>query len=133
MRNVQPLVSPSVNWGGPRLPRSAFLLDRFSNDCIITHCTNNAILDPETCVQQQGGIFKYVAQRDEQLVRVSHLPMWSFRSGNSYFQPDVHRKLETHWDRIWRQWLSVYGICHVPFRERFENLVSGYVDHISLR
>ncbi|KAG9127047.1 hypothetical protein FRC07_000883 [Ceratobasidium sp. 392] len=57
----------SVGWDAPSRPRSAFLLDRFSAGCTITHCTNGAILDPETCVNQ--GFFRYVAQRHEEEVR----------------------------------------------------------------
>lgn len=75
--SVTELVPPPGDRWGPstaawirsQLPRTAFLLDRFSVDCPITHCTNGAILDPETCVHQQGGFFRYVAERDEALFR----------------------------------------------------------------
>ncbi|KAF8758820.1 PAS fold [Rhizoctonia solani] len=56
---------PCNRWTGTRFPRTALLLDRFSADCIITHCTNNAILDNESCVERRGGLFRYVAPQDE--------------------------------------------------------------------
>ncbi|GAB1517337.1 hypothetical protein RhiTH_000383 [Rhizoctonia solani] len=55
----------ATGWTGTRFPRTALLLDRFSADCIITHCTNNAILDNESCVERRGGLFRYVAPQDE--------------------------------------------------------------------
>ncbi|KAH7340571.1 hypothetical protein B0J17DRAFT_704983 [Rhizoctonia solani] len=58
---------PAYNWTGTRFPRTALLLDRFAADCTITHCTNNAILNNETCVQQS--FYRYVAARDEASVR----------------------------------------------------------------
>ncbi|CAE6463018.1 unnamed protein product [Rhizoctonia solani] len=58
---------PAYNWTGTRFPRTALLLDRFAVDCTITHCTNNAILNNETCVQQP--FYRYVAVRDEASVR----------------------------------------------------------------
>ncbi|KAJ1310089.1 hypothetical protein OPQ81_006837 [Rhizoctonia solani] len=57
----------AVNWTGTRFPRTALLLDRFSRDLTITHCTNNAILDNDTCVQRS--FYRYVAARDEDSVR----------------------------------------------------------------
>ncbi|CEL52116.1 hypothetical protein RSOLAG1IB_00653 [Rhizoctonia solani AG-1 IB] len=59
----------TVNWTGTQLPKTALLLDRFSADCTITHCTNNAILDNEACVHRRGGLFGYVAAQDEASVR----------------------------------------------------------------
>ncbi|KAG9103019.1 hypothetical protein FRC06_000467 [Ceratobasidium sp. 370] len=84
---TEPGDTPSVIWGGPRRPRSALLLDRFSTDCPITHCTNAAILDPETCVDHPGGIFRYVAQRDEQPVRafITSLKQSGIGAGNGGF------------------------------------------------
>ncbi|KAL5635865.1 hypothetical protein ACGC1H_004611 [Rhizoctonia solani] len=58
---------PALNWTGTQFARTVLLLDRFSTDCPITHCTNNAILDNETCVYQ--GFFRYVAPQDEASVR----------------------------------------------------------------
>ncbi|CUA75168.1 hypothetical protein RSOLAG22IIIB_01816 [Rhizoctonia solani] len=55
------------NWTGTRFARTVLLLDRFSQDALITHCTNNAILDNESCVEQY--FFRYVAAQDEASVR----------------------------------------------------------------
>ncbi|KAG8721922.1 hypothetical protein FRC08_008898 [Ceratobasidium sp. 394] len=84
---TEPEDAPPVIWGGPRRPRSAFFLDRFSANCTITHCTNAAILDPETCVDHPGGIFRYVAQRDEQTVRafITNLKRSGIGAGNGGF------------------------------------------------
>ncbi|KAG8691887.1 tRNA (adenine-N(1)-)-methyltransferase catalytic subunit trm61 [Ceratobasidium sp. 423] len=57
---------PAVNWTGTRFPRTALVIDRFEPNTPISHCTNNAILDNETCVQQP--FFRYVAERDEDSV-----------------------------------------------------------------
>ncbi|KAG8711076.1 tRNA (adenine-N(1)-)-methyltransferase catalytic subunit trm61 [Ceratobasidium sp. 395] len=75
------------NWNGARRPRSALLLDRFSVDCTITHCTNAAILDPETCVNHPGGIYRYVAQRDEEAVRgfIAELKRHGIGAGHGIF------------------------------------------------
>ncbi|KAF8610431.1 hypothetical protein BDV93DRAFT_601440 [Ceratobasidium sp. AG-I] len=61
--------SRRLSWPNQGAPRTAFVLDRFSNKCAITHCTNGAILNPETCVGPQSNFFKYVAKRDEERVR----------------------------------------------------------------
>ncbi|CAE6519986.1 unnamed protein product [Rhizoctonia solani] len=53
---------PAVNWTGTQSPRTALLLDRFGLNATISHCTNNAILNNETCVQES--FFSYVAERD---------------------------------------------------------------------
>ncbi|CAE6519576.1 unnamed protein product [Rhizoctonia solani] len=54
---------PAVNWTGTQFPRTALLLDRFTANCDIIHCSNNAILS-ETCVGARGGFLKYVVARD---------------------------------------------------------------------
>ncbi|CAE6347818.1 unnamed protein product [Rhizoctonia solani] len=59
----------AASWTGTGFPRTALLLDRFSADCTITHCTNNMILDNESCVERRGGLFGYVAAQDEASVR----------------------------------------------------------------
>ncbi|KDN51605.1 hypothetical protein RSAG8_00150, partial [Rhizoctonia solani AG-8 WAC10335] len=58
---------PAFNWTGTRFARTALLLERFSTDSTITHCTSNAILDNEACVHQS--FFRYVAPQDEASVR----------------------------------------------------------------
>ncbi|CAE7059662.1 unnamed protein product [Rhizoctonia solani] len=58
---------PAYNWTGTQFARTILLLQRFSSECTITNCSNNAILDNETCIGQS--IFRYAAPQDEDSVR----------------------------------------------------------------
>ncbi|QRV86457.1 hypothetical protein RhiJN_14475 [Ceratobasidium sp. AG-Ba] len=76
---------PRFGWTAAEQPRTAFLLDRFSVDCRITHCTNDAFLNPETCVNHPRGIFRYIVKRDEPAAFITNLKSSGIGAGSGGF------------------------------------------------